>query len=195
VKDERIAVRGQKRGRSAAARVEEAQAAFASNYQAYQYRFVEFFIEHLSDLSRSFRGDLQAMIVLALVGQVHLRAVRAAIGAGRDPRDLPIERLGITASRIADVTSIPRETVRRKLDGLEGRGWVLRNQDGSWRMVHEYGVTAARTDLADLDARGIERVARLFRDLEALVAAHAPLPEGDSSPQVGAQSGQVPPSR
>jgi hypothetical protein len=39
------------------ARVKEVQAAFAADYQAYQYRFVEFFIEHLSDVSRSFRGD------------------------------------------------------------------------------------------------------------------------------------------
>jgi hypothetical protein len=186
---------GQQRGRRAAARVEEAQAAFTSNYQAYQYRFVEFFIEHLSDVSRSFRGDLQAMIVLALVGQVYLRAVRAAIQAGRDPRDLPVERLGITASRIADVTSIPRETVRRKLDGLERRGWIHRSPEGSWRMVHENGATAARTDLADLDSRGIERVARLFRDLETLVAAHAPVPQGDPAPREGAQSGQAPPSR
>lgn len=184
-----------KHGGRPAARVEEAKAAFASNYQAYQYRFVEFFIEHLSDVSRSFRGDLQAMIVLALVGQVYLRAVRAAIEAGRDPRDLPIERLGITASRIADVTSIPRETVRRKLESLERRGWILRHPDGSWRMVHADGVTAARTDLAELDARGIERVARLFRDLETLVAAPARVPKGDPAPREGAQSGQVPPSR
>jgi hypothetical protein len=190
-----MAMGDRKQGGRVAARVEEAQAAFTSNYQAYQYRFVEFFIEHLSDVSRSFRGDLQAMIVLALVGQVYLRAVRAAIRAGHDPRDLPVERLGINASRIADVTSIPRETVRRKLDGLERRGWIVRNADGSYRMVHENGATAARTDLADLDARGIERVARLFRDLETLVAAHAPAPQDDPAPRDGAQTGQVPPSR
>jgi hypothetical protein len=172
--DKRNPMSDQKHGGRAAARVEEAQAAFTSNYQAYQYRFVEFFIEHLSDVSRSFQGDLQSMIVLALVGQVQMRAMRSAIEAGRDPRDLPAERVSISASRIADVTSIPRETVRRKLDGLERRGWILRNPDGSWRLAVADGEAAARTDLSDLDARAIGRVARLFRDLEFLVAAHRP---------------------
>jgi hypothetical protein len=153
-------------------RVEEAHAAFGASYRAYQYRFVEFFIEHLSDVSRAFRGDLQAMMVLALVGQVHMRAARAAAEAGIDPRAIPAERLSITASRIADVTCIPRETVRRKLGLLGGKGWVQRNPDGSWRLVVENGEAPARADLAKVDARAIERVARLFRDLETIVAEH-----------------------
>jgi hypothetical protein len=153
-------------------RVEEAQSAFGANYRAYQYRFVEFFIEHLSDVSRAFRGDLQAMIVLALVGQVQMRATRAAAEAGIDLRAIPAERVSITASRIADVTHIPRETVRRKLGLLESKGWVRRNPDGSWRLVVENGEAPARADLAEVNARAMERVARLFRDLEIIVADH-----------------------
>lgn len=71
-------------------RVEDARAAFQASYRAYQCRFVEFFIDHLSDLSRTFHGDLQAMIVLALVGQVYIRATSAAIERGHDPRAIAI---------------------------------------------------------------------------------------------------------
>ena len=177
------------------ARAEEVRRALAAEYHAYQYRFVEFFIEHLSDVSRAFRGDLQSMIVLALVGQVYLRANAAARERGRDPSDVPPERLSITASRIADVTSIPRETVRRKLQALERRGWIRRNADGSWRLVADGKTAAAREDLADMDRRAMERVARLFRDLEGIVAAHV---EDATPPPTaavdGAQNEQVLPT-
>jgi hypothetical protein len=172
--------------------VKDVHAALRASYRAYQYRFVEFFIEHLSDVSRAFRGDLQAMIVLALVGQVQMRATRVAEKAGLDPHELPIERVSITASRIADVTGIPRETVRRKLTLLERKGWIRRNLDSSWRLVLEDGGAPARTDLAELDARAIERVARLFHDLETIVGDHAAArPPGSDE---GAHDGQVPPS-
>jgi hypothetical protein len=178
--------------RRAAERTRQVQAAFEANYPAYQYRFVEFFIEHLSDVSRAFRGDLQAMIVLALIGQVQIRATRAAGEAGLDPRELPAERVSITASRIADVTGIPRETVRRKLGILEGKGWIRRNPDGSLRLVVEDGAAPARADLAAVDARAIERVARLFRDLETIVVKHTSAQTAIADE--GARTEQVPPS-
>lgn len=175
-------------------RVEDARAAFEANYRAYQYRFVEFFIDHLSDLSRTFRGDLQAMIVLALVGQVYIRATSAAIELGYDPHDIAPERLSTTTSRIADVTGIPRETVRRKLQVLEGMGWVRRNDDNSWRLAIRDGRSTARDALGEIDHRALQRVARLFGDLDAIVAAHAnrPPPPGDG--RDGAHNGQPPPA-
>lgn len=170
-------------------RVEEVRSAFADNYRLFQYQWVEFFIEHLSDVSRAFRGDLQAMIVIALVGQVQIRAMQVAARAGLDPHSLPPERLSITASRIADVTGIPRETVRRKLTALERRGWIVRNDEGGFRLAVDGGVAAARTDLAEVDKRAIVRVARLFRDLEAIVNSH----QAEAKAPVGAQTGQAPP--
>lgn len=86
---------------------------------------------------------------------------------------LPLERVSVNASSIAEVTGIPRETVRRKLDRLVDRGWLLRNPDSSFRLAIVQGVASAKTDLQDLDARALERVARLFRDLEVLVSASA----------------------
>lgn len=158
-------------------RADEVAQVFGEDYRAYQYCFVEFLIEHLSDVSRTFRGDLQAALVLALVGQAWLGAARSAAAAGAGPETLPPARTSTSASRIADITGIPRQTVRRKLARLEDRGWIRRNADGSVRLVAEGGETAARRDLSEIDRRALLRVARLFADLEGLVAARAPGPE------------------
>lgn len=70
----------------------------------YHYGFVEFVSEHLADLSRGFGGDLRAMLILAVIGQVRIAAVT------QQARGLPAreEESGITASRLADVIGIPR---------------------------------------------------------------------------------------
>lgn len=172
----------------ASQRLEEVRAIFDADYMTYQYCFVEFFIEHLSDISRAFRGDLQALIVLALIGQVQMRAMRQAAMAGQDPWSLPPERLSISASRIADVTGIPRQTVRRKFAVLEQKGWVMRTESGAYRLaVLADGSAPARIDLETLDRRAVARVARLFRDLEAIVGAQ---PQGGPVPR-HAQDEQV----
>lgn len=179
---------GQIKGK-ASRRTEEIRTIFQADYRTYQYCFVEFFIEHLSDLSRAFRGDLQAVIVLALIGQVQLRAMRQAGLAGQDPFSLPPERLSISASRLADVTGIPRQTVRRKLTALERRGWVERDDASAYRLALRDGTAAARIDLEAIDQRAMTRIARLFRDLEAIVAART----ADSTAPEGAHDEQVPP--
>jgi hypothetical protein len=155
-------------GTRSSLRADRVRAALASNYSEYQYRFVEFFVEHLCDLSLAFRGDLQQMIVLAVVGQVRLYANNAARAAGEDVLSIDDSRLTITASRIADVTGIPRETVRRKLLALERKGWISRDASSGWSLVVAAEVPA-RVALSDLDARAIGRVARLFAGLEAIV--------------------------
>lgn len=58
-------------------KVEQIEAQFRAQYPTYQYYFVEFFTEHLADCSRAFGGDLQLMLVLALMGQMHLQAIVA----------------------------------------------------------------------------------------------------------------------
>jgi DNA-binding IclR family transcriptional regulator len=85
--------------------------------------------------------------------------------------DLPTARLSITASSISDVTGIPRETVRRKFASLEEKGWVSKNSDGSYLLAVNDGVAAAKLDLSEVDARALDRVARMFRDLEAIILA------------------------
>ncbi|WP_371039328.1 MarR family transcriptional regulator [Rhodosalinus sp. FB01] len=142
---------------------------FAEEYPRYQYAVVEFMVAHLTDVSRAFHGDLQQALVLAVIGQVRL-------GAGRTARDAEqvqpaAEELSITASRIADVTGIPRETVRRKLKLLQDRGWVDRRADGAWYLVSGADTdttTPARRDFAELEERTRRILTRLVVDLGQL---------------------------
>lgn len=134
----------------------------SANYPAFQYRFVEFLADHLADCSRVFRGDLQQMLVLAIIGQMELHARSRGSVAG-DPK------AAISASRIADVTGIPRETVRRKLRALEERNWICRQPDGSWSLRIEAGEAVARNDLQGLDSRSIARWATLLATVKSML--------------------------
>ena len=142
--------------------------ALEARYPAYQYCMVEFLTEHLADLARVFDGDLQEALVLATIGQLRLRAhmeqTKAASGAA--PRS---SNPSISASRIADVTGIPRQTVRRKLQALEDRGWIERDSDASFSLIVRDGVSVARQKLDPLDRRSIDRAARLFCALERVL--------------------------
>lgn len=72
---------------------------------------------------------MESVLLLATLGQVHLQHAESIVDAGA-PDDVPHDaNLGwMTASRLADVTGIPRQTVRRKLLGLRERGWVEQNE-------------------------------------------------------------------
>lgn len=115
-------------------------------------------------MSRAFDGDLQEALVLAIIGQVTLKVTAPPLPDG--PIDLP----AISASRIADVTGIPRQTVRRKLASLERRGWIERTEAATYKLVVTAGEVPAHRDLAGLDERAIDRTARLHVNLERIAA-------------------------
>lgn len=154
---------------SKSVRAQEALDAFSSNYLDYQYQFVEFFVDHLVDMSRVFRGDLQLMLILAILGQVKIRAVRDAMQAGMPAAEAVLLTPGISASRLTDITAIPRQTVRRKLMALERRGWARQTTDQTWCLTAREGGASVRSDLAETDARAMARIARLFAELEGIV--------------------------
>ncbi|WP_293808613.1 MarR family transcriptional regulator [uncultured Bosea sp.] len=154
-------------------RTEIAKVAFEDQYPAYQYQMVEFVTEHLADLSRVFRGDLQEMLVLAIIGQLALRAHMTALA---EPNPANLKKIGtaITASRLADVTGIPRQTVRRKLKSLEERGWISRTGSASYQLTVTDGQSTAGAELRAVDQRSIERAARLFSGLEKILTNEPP---------------------
>lgn len=138
-----------------------------------RYQYVEFLVDHLCDCCRVFQGDLQEMLVLALIGQIHMRAM---LDAGPDgmiaPRTIPGIH-GISASRVAEITGIPRQTVRRKLAKLEAKGWVETLPSGLWALVTRDGSAAARLGedgLNALDARSMARVLGLAKRLGRIIA-------------------------
>lgn len=130
--------------------------------------FVDFLAEQLADMSRSFHGDLQVVVLLATVGQVSLSAAIAAEAGGRSPAELAPERRGITTNRLADCTGIPRETARRKLIAMEKMGWLTR-EDNFWYLTTSGEDTVARQALAALDDRALSRTARLYSSLSRLI--------------------------
>ncbi|MCB1499334.1 MAG: hypothetical protein KDK07_06030 [Bauldia sp.] len=135
--------------------IETAQRSLREQYPDAQYHFVQFLSEHLVDCARVFEGDLTRMVVLAILGQSLLAEYRAS-GKGGPQRSM-------TASRVADVSGLDRETVRRKLKALAARGWIRQIADRSWEIATDpSGDTKVRRDLDALDARGLERLARLY---------------------------------
>lgn len=142
---------------------------FKSQYPRAQYHCVEFLVGHLCDCSRAFSGDLQELLILALIGQMHLRACTNPEQDGAIWRSAMDVDTSISASRLSDVTGIPRQTVRRKLLALKSRGWIAQNAAGRWHIVlDEQGVAISRRDLAELDDRSLERFARLHAALGRL---------------------------
>ncbi|WP_291821073.1 helix-turn-helix domain-containing protein [Bosea sp. (in: a-proteobacteria)] len=138
---------------------------FDAQWAGAQYAFVHMLTEHLVDCRRAFRGDLDAMLVLAILGQNHLKALLA----GETDARTPGTPFGITASRIADVTGMPRQTVRRKLQDLAKRGWLIQNGDAAWMLSGPPDDTSAGQDLAELSHRGLGRAMRLRDDLNRIL--------------------------
>lgn len=137
--------------------------AFQGNYARVQYHYVQFLTEHLTDCARVFSGDLGMVLILAVLGQRHIEAQLPGTAEG----SVALSK-AMSASRISDVTGLPRETVRRKLDVLATRGWIEQCPDRSWRIAVSDGKTKVRNDLDGLNARGLRRLARLYSSLVPL---------------------------
>jgi DNA-binding MarR family transcriptional regulator len=136
---------------------------FVKNYAMFQYAYVQFFSEHLADCSRQFDGDLQQMLILSIIGQSYIsRFIKLECHDDNPPA-------AISASRLADVCRIPRETVRRKLRNLANRGWIKQDDEQSWTLVSDGGAVVAGADLIELDKRAIKRLARMHATFERLM--------------------------
>jgi DNA-binding IclR family transcriptional regulator len=75
----------------------------------------------------------------------------------------------MSALRIADVSGIPRETVRRKLVSLHDKGWVEKHPRHGWYLVGPTGQSPARDALRDLETRSYRRLARLHLRLSEIL--------------------------
>jgi predicted transcriptional regulator len=146
--------------------------AYEKNYVRAQYAWVQMLTEHLADCSRVFAGDLQSMLILAIVGQSYLSKL---LQSNKDIEldQIPVlEDASINASSLSEILGIPRETVRRKLEDLAAKGWIERH-NGGWRLVVKDGQTTARQGLAALDQRSMERIAKLVASFNALAKSSA----------------------
>lgn len=94
---------------------------------------VEQFTTLLIMLRKVFGGDLDRMLVLAIIG---LRTMPQRRMDGLSYSDFQAGLRSklpspINVQSIADTSGIPRETARRKVRELQQAGWVERGDDGS----------------------------------------------------------------
>ena len=157
-------------------RTEEIEETFQEKYPEVQYAYVQFLSEHLADCSRAFDGDLQQLLILAILGQVYITNFKRAGGS-----PFPDATTGVTASRLADVCRIPRETVRRKLKRLEEKNLIRQDGEQFWTLVIENGATTARKTYDGLNSRALTKLARLHAALERMTARPS-----DVAPALGA---------
>jgi hypothetical protein len=143
--------------------------AFLENYPDVQYHYVQFLAEHLTDCRKTLGGDFDDLMLLAVLGQRFLQA-RRDYHAGDTGAEA---RVWMSALRISGVTNVPRESVRRKLARLAARGWVSQDHAHGWRIAGTFDEAKAKVGLADLDRRGIERLAKLVTALLPLLQATA----------------------
>ena len=97
---------------------------------------------------RHFRGDLDRMLVLCVIGDRTLSAKNIPDDfthqdLGRTKTELPEEPVNLQF--ISDFSGIPRETVRRKLLDLQSLGWIERDERGCFAVTKK-----AAADLAPL---------------------------------------------
>jgi len=101
---------------------------------------VEGFTQLLIDLRRHFGGDLDRMLVLAIIGSRTLPRRRTE---GLSYDDFLASRTHdrnpgrINVQSIAECSGIPRETVRRKVRELELLGWLIREGNGHLRVAEQ----------------------------------------------------------
>ncbi|MCF1710990.1 hypothetical protein L0V05_19445 [Tabrizicola sp. J26] len=139
-------------------RVEQVMGRFRAAYLDTQYHYVQFLTEHMVDCAASFDGDLEAMLLLAVLGQRRLEEARNST----HPEQPDPARTAMTTMRIADVTGIPRETVRRKLASFERKGWISHHPGLGWSIAGQRNSSEVQTALADLEERSFRRLARLY---------------------------------
>jgi hypothetical protein len=120
------------------------------------------FARLLVALRKQFDGDLDAMLVLLVVslGTSRTNWQQSLMGEWSPGAQLT----STNTQSIADATGIPRESVRRKLERLRGKGWVERQESGYWAPT----LRAAE----DLRPSTLETIAYLRSVISAGVASH-----------------------
>lgn len=143
----------------------QADALFDRHASEITVRLGWFFLRHLHETYRSFRGDFLLAIVLGEIAHhniCHYFSAGKSKSAGRD-RGWQSEEGWATlqpcnAFSLSTATGIPRETCRRKVQALVRKGWVERHPKGGYVMTRH------------LSQHFHESNRRTFRDTMTLLA-------------------------
>lgn len=123
---------------------------------------------YLVECRKACDGDLDLFLIMAIVGERTFSAARAPESMSHDEFVTgtvgKVAPLPINLQSIADFSGIARETVRRKLELLIARGWVVRGEHG-----YVTATDAANQDLQDLTRSTL----RYLADMETMLRADA----------------------
>jgi DNA-binding MarR family transcriptional regulator len=150
--------------------------AYAARFAEYHLAWSVFFVGHMADLRTHF-DDLEDALLLAAFGLGPLaeklrRSRREGDAEGLIYGKRPASEGWTNARRLAEVTGIPRETVRRKLERFRRRGWVEQTDDRSWRMaLLPDGSAPLAADMKAANAEFVARLARLMAEFKRIEGA------------------------
>jgi len=126
-----------------------------------KHEFLEFLFGELVDMRPIFENDFDSMLIYTAISRFYLKNERVGLPEENELGPAP----GLTAARIAEWTTIPRETVRRKLLQLESRGLLERGPRDEWRVARRDGQPVIRIEYAEAWRRELSRITRFVRSL------------------------------
>lgn len=136
---------------------DEVKTVFGKVWPVHVHSLTRFLIE----CRKSFDGDLDMFLVLAVIGERTYSQQHADPSLTYDEfqsgRAANTRVRDINLRSIAEFSGIPRETVRRKIAALAERGWVERNGDESLVATRK-----ASVDLQPLTLESISYIAQML---------------------------------
>jgi hypothetical protein len=117
------------------------------------YRWGGLLSQTLIGVRARFQGDLDQYLIYLIFLLDDLAREAGSRDASR--RSRPSEPRGLNALSIAEITDIPRETTRRKLQMLVAGGYVERGYDGLYYLGERYGLDEFFFDLSPLFLDGL----------------------------------------
>ncbi|PHP65368.1 hypothetical protein CSC94_19800 [Zhengella mangrovi] len=132
------------------------------------------FTQLLIQLHDKFDGDLELLLILAVIGDRTrpeewnpelLTYDQLTRGDGQEHFQVPINM-----QSIADFSGIPRETVRRKVSTLQKKGWVGRDGNGNLFVLRN-----ASKELEESTNDSVKYLADILKAFETAKASAAPI--------------------
>jgi hypothetical protein len=139
------------------------QTVVSGNYAQFKHEFLELLFGVLVDERPIFGNDLDSLLVYTAISRHYLRDERFGLSPDEDDVD---QRGGLTASKVAESTRLPRETVRRKLHQLGSRGLLEKGPRDEWRVAVRDGQPVIRTQYSHEWQREMKRIVKFVRALK-----------------------------
>jgi hypothetical protein len=143
------------------------------HYLQLTYEAGLFMVGYLRRLHAEFGGDITEAIVLGEIAQHNVRRFMKEIlpASGKDAASLATDEVVAASIRrcnmlsVAQASGIPRETVRRKVEKLVGKGFVSRDAKGGLAVTRKVG-----RHFREFDRETLEGLVDLAERIRGMVA-------------------------